>query len=84
MQTPFAPSYSSLAVLGPGEVAAKAKSLKEEKYTELLCTRVLGCLLSYHETFWTKVFKILEMNLAPCANQMTVCRVIIHNYNKDN
>ena len=33
-----APSYRSLAVLGPGEVVARAESLKEEKYTELLCT----------------------------------------------
>ena len=34
----FAPSYRSLAVQGPGTVAARAESLKEEKYIDLLRT----------------------------------------------
>ena len=31
----FAPSYRSLAVQAAGSVAAKAESLKEEKYSDL-------------------------------------------------
>ena len=34
----FAPSYRSLVVQGPGTVAARAESLKEEKYIDLLRT----------------------------------------------
>ena len=34
----FAPSYRSLAVQGPGTVAVRAESLKEEKYFDLLHT----------------------------------------------
>ena len=34
----FAPSYRSLAVQGPGTVAARAESVKEEKYIDLLRT----------------------------------------------
>ena len=34
----FAPSYRSLAVQGPGTVVARAESLKEEKYIDLLRT----------------------------------------------
>ena len=34
----FAPSYRSLAVQGPGTVATRAESLKEEKYFDLLHT----------------------------------------------
>ena len=68
----FAPSYRSLAVHGPGDIAARAESLKKEKYNDMLHTHEF---VPMENIFVTQVKKKMErqtssiaLNLDPVAS----------------